>query len=120
LPEHGRVEAGSVPTLETTVFLQPINQEGSTVAEFTFFVDTDTYDHIGGELFATWDDLIEQGVRHVDLPREYPHDLAHRVPVRVTGTARGLRFYARLLHLRDPLQLEELDRVCDAAASDDD
>jgi hypothetical protein len=85
------------------------------MAEFTFFVDTDTYDHIGGELFATWDDLVDQGVRSVDLPPQYEHDLAHRIPVRVTGTSRGLRFYARLLHLRDPIQLEELERVCNAA-----
>jgi hypothetical protein len=84
------------------------------MAQFTFFVDTGTYDHIGGELMATWDDLVHQGVHEVDLPREYEHDLADRIPVRVTGTAKGLRFYARLLHLRDPLQLEELERVCNA------
>jgi hypothetical protein len=35
--------------------------------------------------------------------------------VRVVGTPKGLRFYAKLLNVRDPLQLEELERVIAAA-----
>jgi hypothetical protein len=31
------------------------------------------------------------------------------------GTPKGLRFYAKLLGLRDPLQLDELERVIAAA-----
>lgn len=85
------------------------------VTTFTFFVDTDTYDIVGGELAAEWQDLVDHGVVEVDIPREYPHDLSHRAPVRVTATAHGLRFYARLLHLRDTVQLEELERVIAAA-----
>ena len=44
-----------------------------------------------------------------DLPRS-PH--AH---VRVVGTPKGLRFYAKLLNVRDPLQLADLERVLAAA-----
>jgi hypothetical protein len=87
------------------------------MAEFTFFVDTDTFDQLGGELAADYDDLVAAGVSLVDIPRSYPHDLGERIPVRVVGTPRGLRFYAKLLHLRDPLQLEELERVITAADS---
>jgi hypothetical protein len=38
----------------------------------------------------------------------------------VTGTARGLKFYARLLSLKDQMQLEELERVRSAALARDD
>jgi hypothetical protein len=79
--------------------------------EFTFFLDTDTYESLGGELAASWDDLVDAGVERVDLPKEFPHDLGERMAVRVTGSAQGLRFYARLVHLSDPLQLDELSRV---------
>jgi hypothetical protein len=58
------------------------------VAEFTFFVDADLYGFGAGELAAD---------------------------VRVVGTPKGLRFYAKLLGLRDPLQLDELERVIAAA-----
>lgn len=81
------------------------------VTEFTFFVDADLYMMNGGELAASEEDLHTAGVHLVDIPTEYGLDLGERIPVRVRGTARGLRFYARLLGLRDPLQLEELDRV---------
>lgn len=91
---------------------------GDTVdamAEFTFFVDTDLYAMNGGELAASEADLHDAGVHWVDIPREYDSNLAHRVPVRVNGTPRGIRFYGRLLGVRDPLQLEELERVLTAA-----
>ena len=81
------------------------------VIEFTFFVDADLYASAGSDLNAEWEDLVDHGVQRVDLPKEYPHDLADRIPVRVLATAHCLRFYARLLHMRDPLQLTDLDRV---------
>lgn len=87
------------------------------MAEFTFFVDADTYMMNGGELAASESDLHEAGVHWVDIPREYDADLAHRVPVRVNGSPRGIRFYGRLLGVRDPLQLEELERVLAAAVA---
>jgi len=85
------------------------------VAEFTFFVDADLYAMNGGELAASEQDLHDAGVERVDIPRGYNTDLGDRVPVRVEGTPRGIRFYARLLGVRDPIQLEELDRVLAAA-----
>ena len=79
--------------------------------EFTFFVDAERYDSAGAELAASWDDLVDAGVEHVDVPVGYERDLADRVPVRVRATAGGLRFYARLLGVDDPLQLDELARL---------
>jgi hypothetical protein len=84
--------------------------------EFTFFVDADLYFLGGGELHATEEDLHLAGVERVDIPTAYGADLSERIPVRVAGSAAGLRFYASLLGLRDPLQLDELERVLDAAA----
>jgi hypothetical protein len=85
------------------------------MAEFTFFVDADAFFVGGGELAATEEDLHELGIRRVDIPTGYGLDLGERIPVRVDGSAKGLRAYARLLGLRDPVQLEELERVCAAA-----
>ena len=82
--------------------------------EFTFFVDAETYLMSGGELAATEDELFDAGIERVDVPTEFGHDLGARVPVRVVGTARGLRWYAGLLNLHDPLQHEELTRVISA------
>ena len=82
--------------------------------EFTFFVDAETYLMSGGELTATEAELHEAGIDRVDVPREFGHDLGDRVPVRVVATARGLKWYAGLLNLHDPLQKEELDRVISA------
>ena len=79
--------------------------------EFTFFVDADTYEMSGGHLMAEWADLVEAGVERVDVSTAFGKDLGDRVPVTVVGSATGLRFYARLLHLSDPIQLEELTRV---------
>lgn len=87
------------------------------MAEFTFFVDADMYTLNGGELAASESDLHEAGVHWVDIPKEYGADLADRIPVRVNGTPRGIRFYGRLLGLRDPIQLEELERVLAAAVA---
>ena len=42
-------------------------------------------------------------------------DLGDRIPVRVVGTPKSLRFYAKLIGLQDPLQWEELERVIAAA-----
>ena len=83
--------------------------------EFTFFVDADLYGFGAGELAADEQDLHDAGVRLVDIPEGYGLDLGSRIPVRVVATPRGLRFYAKLLGVRDPLQLEELDRVVAAA-----
>ena len=88
---------------------------GSELIEFTFFVDADAYLMAGSELDAEWDDLVDQGIERVDLPTGYAHDLGERIPVRVAASARGLRFYARLLHLRDELQLVDMERVIAAA-----
>ena len=85
------------------------------MAEFTFFVDADLYMMNGGELAASEEDLHDAGVHRVDIPSGYNTDLGDRVPVRVNGSPRGIRFYARLLGLTDPLQLEEMDRVLAAA-----
>ena len=73
--------------------------------EFTFFVDAETYLMSGGELTATEAELHEAGIDRVDVPREFGHDLGDRVPVRVVATARGLKWYAGLLNLHDPLQI---------------
>lgn len=85
------------------------------VAEFTFFVDADLYGFGAGELAAVESDLHDAGVRSVDIPTEFGADLGDRIPVRVVATPKGLRFYAKLLNVRDPVQLEELDRVLAAA-----
>ena len=71
----------------------------------------------GGELAATEQDLVDQGVRSVDIPEGFDLDLSERIPVRVAGSPGGLRFYGKLLGVRDPLQLEELDRVIGAAVA---
>jgi hypothetical protein len=81
------------------------------LVEFTFFVDAETYMMVGGELAASEEDLHDAGVERVDIPTEYGHDLGERVPVRVLATEKGLRMYANLLNLHDPLQKEELERV---------
>ncbi|MEM9034027.1 MAG: hypothetical protein AAGD18_05485 [Actinomycetota bacterium] len=81
------------------------------LVEFTFFVDTHRYDVTGGELPASWEDLVDAGVEHVDIPVGYAHDLGERIPVRVTGSAGGLRWFAALISVDDELQLEELDRA---------
>ena len=94
-----------------------------TVTEFTFFVDAELFGLGGYEsaaLAADESDLHEAGVYNVDIPRGFGSDLGDRIPVRVTGTARGLKFYARLLSLKDPMQLEELERVRAAALARDD
>ncbi|MCB0997676.1 MAG: hypothetical protein R2713_01245 [Ilumatobacteraceae bacterium] len=85
------------------------------MAEFTFFVDADLYGFGAGELAAVESDLHDAGVRSVDIPTEFGADLGDRIPVRVVATPKGLRFYAKLLNVRDPVQLEELDRVLAAA-----
>lgn len=82
--------------------------------EFTFFVDAETYLMSGGELTATESELHEAGVERVDVPTAFGHDLGERVPVRVVATVRGLKWYAGLLNLNDPLQREELERVISA------
>ncbi len=87
------------------------------MAEFTFFVSADLYMMNGGELAATEQDLVDHGIRSVDIPEEYDLDLSERIPVRVAGSPSGLRFYAKLLGVRDPLQLEELNRVIAAAVA---
>ncbi len=85
------------------------------MAEYTFFVDADLYMMNGGELDASESDLHEMGIWSVDIPKEYGADLGDRVPIRVKGTPKGIRFYCRLLRLSDPLQLEEMGRVLAAA-----
>ena len=82
--------------------------------EFTFFVDAETYLMAGGALAATESELHEAGVERVDVPTAFGLDFGDRVPVRVLGTARGLRWYAGLINLHDPLQREELERVISA------
>lgn len=85
------------------------------MAEFTFFVDAYLYGFGAGELAATEADLHELGVRSVDIPTGYGADLGDRIPVRVNATPKGLRFYAKLLNVRDHLQLADLERVLAAA-----
>jgi len=87
------------------------------LTDFTFFVDADAFGLGGYEaaaLAADESDLHRAGVVAVDIPSGYGSDLGDRVPVRVRGTAAGLRFYARLLSVRDPDQLADLERVCRA------
>jgi hypothetical protein len=69
----------------------------------------------GGELAASEEDLHQSGVWAVDIPKGYGLDLGDRIPVRVNGSAQGIRFYSRLLGVKDPMQLEEMDRVLAAA-----
>ena len=88
-----------------------VEQPHPKVLEFTFFVDADTYFCAGAELAAVEADLHEAGIESVDIPRGYASDLGDRIPIRVRATARGLAMYGRLLHLQDPLQLDELQRV---------
>lgn len=85
--------------------------------EFTFFVDAETYLMSGGELAATEDELFAAGVESVDIPTAFGRDLGDRVPVRVVATPRGLRWYAGLINLHDPLQREELERALLAHAN---
>ncbi len=91
--------------------------EEADIREYTFFVDAEAYG-LGGydaaALAADENDLHQAGVVSVDIPKGFGGDLGDRVPVRVRGTARGLRFYAKLLGIRDPLQLDALDRICSA------
>ncbi|MBM3828260.1 MAG: hypothetical protein FJW09_06415 [Actinobacteria bacterium] len=90
------------------------------MAEYTFFVDAESYG-LGGfdaaALAADESDLFDAGVETVDIPTEFGSDLGDRIPVRVVGSPKGLRFYARLLGVRDPMQLEELERVIAAASA---
>jgi hypothetical protein len=90
------------------------------ISEFTFFVDAHLYAFNGGELPADESDLQDAGIVSVDIPSGYGLDLGERIPVRVRATSYGLRFYARLLGVRDPLQLEELERVVAAAEQRED
>jgi hypothetical protein len=85
------------------------------MAEFTFFVDADLYSINGGELAAEEQDLFDAGIRSIDIPKGYNMDLGDRIPVRVVGTPKSLRFYGKLIGLQDPLQWEELERVIAAA-----
>ncbi len=85
------------------------------MAQFTFFVDAEHYAMHGGELAAEEQDLFDHGVRSVDIPEEFGADLSLRIPVRVEATPKGLRFYAKLLGVRDTDQLADLDRVIAAA-----
>ena len=87
------------------------------IREFTFFVDAENFGLGGYEassLAAEENDLFEAGIVEVDIPTGFGADLGDRIPVRVRGTAKGLRFYAKLLMIRDSIQLEELERVCSA------
>ena len=90
---------------------------GAEVREYTFFVDAEAYG-LGGydaaALAADENDLHDAGVVSVEIPKGFATDLGDRVPVRVRATTRGLRFYAKLLQIRDPNQLEELERICSA------
>ncbi|MFM8847313.1 MAG: hypothetical protein ACKOHN_04595 [Actinomycetota bacterium] len=90
------------------------------MAEFTFFVDAESYG-LGGfdasALAADEEDLFAAGVEKVEIPTAFGTDLGERIPVRVIGTAHGLRFYARLLGVRDAMQLADLDRVIAAAVA---
>ena len=94
--------------------------EDSALREYTFFVDAEAFGLMGYDaaaLAADESDLHDAGVVSVDIPTGFSGDLGDRVPVRVRATARGLRFYAKLLQIRDPLQLEELERICTAPKS---
>ena len=89
------------------------------MAEFPFFVDAELSTMHGAELAATEQDLFDHGVRSVDIPTEFGADLGDRIPVRVAATTHGLRFYAKLLRISDPLQLTDLERGIAAADSRD-
>lgn len=92
--------------------------EDSAEREYTFFVDAEAFGLMGYDaaaLAADESDLHDAGVVSVEIPTGFSGDLGDRVPVRVRGTARGLRFYAKLLQIRDPLQLEELERICSSS-----
>ena len=71
-------------------------------------------------LAADESDLFDAGVYKVEIPKGFASDLGDRVPVRVTGTARGLMFYAKLLNIKEEMQLEELGRVRAAALARED
>ncbi len=116
-PQRGRRHPGlgSVDSARWTRHSDVSGRTVGAVATFTFFVDGDLYFYGGGELPATEEDLREAGVWKVEIPTAYGLDLSERIPVQVEGTAAGLRFYAGLLGLRDPLQREELERVLAAA-----
>ena len=90
------------------------------MAEFTFFVDAESYG-LGGfdaaALAADESDLFDAGVESVDIPTAFGTDLGDHIPVRVVGSPKGLRFYARLLGVKDSMQLEELERVITAAVA---
>jgi hypothetical protein len=68
-------------------------------------------------LAADESDLFDAGVEAVDIPTAFGTDLGDRIPVRVVGSPKGLRFYARLLGVKDSMQLEELERVITAAVA---
>ena len=87
------------------------------MAEFTFFVDAEHYAMQGGELAAVEQDLFDHRIRKVDIPTEFGADLSVRIPVRVDATPAGLRFYGKLLGVRDATQLADLERVIAAAVA---
>ena len=64
---------------------------------------------------AVEQDLFDHGVRTVDIPTGFGADLSERIPVRVNGSPSGLRFYGKLLGVRDATQLADLERVIAAA-----
>lgn len=93
------------------------NFDDQDVREFTFFVDAEAYGLSGYDaaaLAADESDLHEAGIVAVDIPTGYGGDFGDRIPVRVRATSQGLRFYAKLLSIRDPMQLDELERICAA------
>ena len=93
-----------------------------TVTTFTFFVDAEVFGggYEAAALAADESDLFDAGVYKVEIPTGFAGDLGDRVPVRVTGTARGLMFYAKLLNIKEEMQLEELGRVRAAALARED
>ena len=104
----------------TNFFAFPLrNDRCNTKKSFVFFVDAENYMTAGAELAATEQDLVDQGIRSVDIPTAFGADLGDRIPVRVVASASGLRFYSKLLLIRDPMQLDDLDRVIAAAESSD-
>lgn len=111
-----------MPAPETSTNQTPMiaNAYIPLMAEYTFFVDADSYG-LGGfdaaTLAADESDLFDAGVESVDIPTAFGADLGDRIPVRVVGSPTGLRFYARLLGVKDPMQLDELDRVIAAAVA---
>ncbi len=107
----GRADHASERTLWNNNPVSFSQVDPEPLHEFTFFVDAETYMSYGGELDATEQDLHHLGIENVDIPRGYASDLGERIPIRVRATARGVKAYARLIHLHDPLQLEEMQRV---------